>query len=297
VTDVVPGSAQAAEVDRWCALLDQLCMAWTSTAMQGRTMPPSTSPAFREDALLATNPRRWDAHDASNAGRDALALTALAVEQLHTLRTVAMDRPLVLTLSPPARHVAEYISQAGWLLDPGIKVDERIARRLLLRLAGLHRYRQTLVSMDVSEADLKAVKSAREEAKEQVLCRFPDAGELGWSLGDHPEGPPWEVAGQRVPTLGGMVRHFAKVHGLQQARGVYDMLSLQSHPNLVVAASAIETVRHEDFVQFVCRIDLPQAARVLRLAALMFYRVAMAVTSYFEWDPAELNAWHDSLPG
>jgi hypothetical protein len=43
--------------------------------------------------------------------------------------------------APLARHVVEYAGQAGWLLDSGIKVDQRVARRWLLKLANVHRYR------------------------------------------------------------------------------------------------------------------------------------------------------------
>ncbi|GAB3002741.1 hypothetical protein [Saccharothrix stipae] len=298
MTNVVPPSEQYAELDRWCELLAQLCAAWGSTAEQGRTTPPQTSPASREDVLLTARHADWQAHDASNTGRDAAVLTDAAAQHLLGLRSLAVDRAVTLPLWPLARHVAEYAAQAGWLLAPDITADQRVARRWLLKLVNFHRYRQTLGSMTATKKDLRTAKNLRAQVEQELRHRFPDAGDLGWTLEQHPNGPPWNIAGQHVPSLGELVRAFVKVHGFHQARGIYDMLSLQSHPNLdVVVARHVERVVHEDFVQYTFRIDVPQAIRVLRTAALLFYRAAMVVTSYFELDPARLNAWYDSLPG
>jgi len=297
VTDVDLTDEQAAELDRWCDLLDRLCLAWTSTAGHLRTLPPSTSAAFREDALVATHRPGWETNDASNTGRDAAALVDAAACHLRGLRSLTRDRAVVLTLWPLARHVAEYAAQAGWLLDPEITVEQRVARRWLMKLTNVHRYRQTVASINASTPTVKIARNLRAQAEHDLLRRFPDAGDLNWKLENHPQGPPWTLAGQHVPGLGQMVRGFIKIHGFQQGHGMYDMLSLQSHPNLdVVVASLLEPVQHEGFVQVGYRVDIPQTTRVLRVAALMFYRAAMAVVSYFALDPAELNAWYGSLP-
>ncbi|MDT7787234.1 MAG: hypothetical protein QOF58_5653 [Pseudonocardiales bacterium] len=226
---------------------------------------------------------------------DAALLTDAAAWHLRALQSLAATRTVVLAPWPHLRHIAEYAGQAGWLLDTEITVDQRVARRWLLKLANVHRSRQALGSMNASKPEIRKIKEERDRIEQQLRLRFPDVGDLSWR--DLKEGPPWKVVDQQVPGLGDLVRGFVKIHGITQASGLYDLLSLRSHPNLdVVAMTAIRPVVHDGFVQYTYEADIPQTINVMRVAALVFYRAAMGVTSYFALDTADLHSWYDSLP-
>lgn len=297
-TDVIDSAltdGQLADLDLWCDVLDRLCAAWSAAGAQN-TVRSENSPAAHEDAaVVAGGAPGWHAYDPYHAGMDAALLTDCAAWNLRALRSLATTRTVVLAPWPHARHVAEYAGQAGWLLDPEIRPDQRVARRWMLKLANLHRTRQTLGSLKALKSEVRKIKQERAEVEDQLRRRFPGVGDLSWK--DLEQGPPWEVAGQRIPGLGELVRGFVKNHGLMQAPGVYDLLSLRSHPNLdMVARTTMTAVERDGFVQYRYEANVPQMITVMRVAALVFYRAAMAVTSYFALDDARLLDWYDSLP-
>lgn len=289
---------QTAALDQWRDLLDQLDQAWAALVSQSRALPPSTSPVAKEDRWVVTHRPGWRTYDASNTGRDAALLVATATLSLAGLRSLVASGTVVATLWSPARTVVEHAAQAGWLLDHGISAEGRVARRWILKLANSHRARWTVKAMRAGRAHENHAKKTRAAMEKELLDRFPTATNLKWNLKDDPDGPPWEVAGQHVPGLGKLVRAFTDTHGFHKAHGIYDMLSLYSHPNLDVAgARAFQRIEHEDegFAQFLPRVDIGHVNGVLRLATLCFYRAASAVASYFGMDATELDAWYDTL--
>jgi hypothetical protein len=209
VTDDAAASAlssdQLAELHRWCEVLTGIGAAWSATAGQLRDMPALDCPAQREDALLAAAHPNWHPHEAFHAGMDAVGLIDAAARHVSGLRSLVADHNLVLTPWPLARAVVEHIAHAGWLLDPEITAEQRVARRWMAKLANAYRYRWFASAVHAANTDVKAIKRGRDQVQAELARRFPDA-DLDWSLEQDPNGPPWVVAGQRYPGLAAMPR-------------------------------------------------------------------------------------------
>lgn len=272
-------------------LLEQLGRAWRATAIQLREMPPDGSPARREDALLATAHPQWGAHEATNAGLDAIAHVDAAARHLTGVKSLVDTRNLILTPWPAARAVVESVAHAGWLLDPDVSADERVARRWMGRLSDAYRlHRYAKASGHPKSATTKSRK-ARESVVAELTRRFPGA-DTEWDLGGEPR-PPWTVVGQTFPSLGLSSRRFAEFAGVRGVPGLYDLLSLMAHPNLAVLGSVLQREERDGGVEFTYRVEADEVERLPRLAALFLYRAGMVVSSYFGLDDQALESWAD----
>jgi hypothetical protein len=189
----------------------------------------------------------------------------------------------------------EHVAHAGWLLDPEVSPEQRVARRWMAVLADAYRERWFLSAVHASKAAIKSAKSTRERVRDEVSRRFPGS-DLAWSIEDAPTGPPWVVAGQTFPGLGQRVRRFGEYAGLDDLPGLYDLLSLHAHPNLHAAlARSVQVVQHDSFTQFRFVGDVELTVRLLHVASVYLYRAGMVLCSYFHLDPTSLDAWADAL--
>lgn len=290
---VVPAitGEQAAELGRWCSLLERLSEAWMATATQLRQMPTADCRARQEDALIVATHGDWGPHEAFNAGLDAVGLIDAATRHVDAVRTLAISGHKALTLCPSLRTALEHIAHAAWLLDPDITAEQRVARRWMLMLANSYRHRWLTSAIRASNTDNRASKRARDQVRAEVHKRFPDA-DLDWKLEQDPLGPPWQIAEQHYPGLNEAIRRFIAYGGFTRVHGLYDQLSQFAHPNLHTAlASVLQRVERDGFVQFGYKVDADHTIWLLRLAAGLLYRAGAVVYSFFSLDPAPLEEW------
>ncbi len=257
-------------------------------------MPEADCPARREDAYLAARHPGWQPDEAFRAGLDAAGLIDAAARHVSGLRSLVIDNNLALTLWPVTRAVVEHIAHAGWLLDPEVTPEQRVARRWMAVLANACRYRWFLSAVGASKAEVKTAKLARERVRGELLDRFPGTN-LDWSIEDDPNGPPWVVADQSYPGLGKSIRRFGQYAGLHNVAGLYELLSLHTHPNLHAGlVSSVQVVQHDTFIHFSYVGDVEQTIQLVRLASMYLYRAGAAMCGFFQLDPTELEAWADT---
>ncbi|WP_447002498.1 hypothetical protein ACRAKI_22580 [Saccharothrix isguenensis] len=284
-----------AELHQWHDRLTRLEAAWAQTAAQLRVVPPVTCPARREDALLALAHPDWLPNEAFQAGLDAIGLVDAAARHLSGLRTLLTECNLILTTWPPARAVVEHVAHAGWLLDPEITAEQRVARRWMAKLVDAHRHRRLTTALKAPNGRRQAARRNRDQIRDEVARRFPGIN-LDWDTGQHPHSPPWEIAGQRYPGLGEATRRFIDYDGMSGAHGLYDLLSLMAHPNRTAIASVLAPVERDGYIEYGYRLDHKEAVWPVDLAATFLYRAGMVVCSFFQLDDTALEASADSLP-
>jgi hypothetical protein len=130
---------------------------------------------------------------------DAVGLIDAAARHVSGLRSLVADHNLVLTPWPLARAVVEHIAHAGWLLDPEITAEQRVARRWMAKLANAYRYRWFASAVHAANTDVKAIKRGRDQVRAELARRFrtptstgPSSrtrtGRPGWSPGSATRG-------------------------------------------------------------------------------------------------------------
>lgn len=255
-------------------------------------------PALVEDLYLRRAGRPgWGRVDCVHAGQDAIALIATAVRYASGLKSLAADDNLVLTHWPLIRAVVEHVAHAGWLLDPGITPEQRVARRWMSRLVSHYRSRWFSSTSGRSKSDIRTVKRERDKIKGELTNRFPGV-DVDWSLDQDPNGPPWVVEEQTYPGLSQSVRRFNEYTGIHGIPDLYGLLSLVAHPTLhTVIARSLVIETHEDHTTFSFSANMVETFHLLRLAGMYIYRGGMVVGSYFGYDASQLEAWFDTVPG
>lgn len=281
-TDVVLDSCH----DLLAGVLD----AWTRTASQLRELPPPESPAGREDAYLVAHHPEWNAHEAVLAGTNAMELIAAAACHINGLKSLLRARTVELAAWPLVRAAVEHISMAGWLLDPNVSAEGRVARRWMLKLADAHRARRFAQIRRAGKADIQQIKQDRDRIRDELVRYFPNSGDMAWPYEDAL--PQWTVAGQTYPTLASACRTFANYAGIHNVPGLYDLLSLLTHPNLHSALMvALDISVHDTWIDKRYRADPEQTARMTKLTAAILFRAGMTVASYFHLDDQPLRQW------
>jgi hypothetical protein len=273
----------------WSAVLADLYVAWNETNAQFAHVPSEGSPASRDDALLARARAEWTHREGTGAGLDAVQMVDAAAQYVLGLKSLADNRTLVLAPWPVARAVAEHVAHAAWLLEPGIRPEARMARRWMARLAGAHRYRWMAGARNTTNVQERDAKKCRENIREELLQRFPDA-DTKWT--DPAKLPPWTIAGETYPTLRRQSRLIEKL-GVKNLAGVYDTLSVIAHPNPVTLTMLVDRTDNGGNVAVTYRVDAGQWDSIVRGASMLLYAAAHAACGYFALDTGHLEAWYD----
>ena len=279
--------------EAWSDLLGGLYIAWKATNVQFAGLPSEGSPACRDDIQLANTRPEWSHHEGTGAGIDAVQMIDAAAHYVLGLKSFADNRTVVLAPWPVVRAVAEHVAHAAWLLEPGIRPEARMARRWMARLAGAHRYRWMVGARNATKAQTREAKQCRERIRGELLQRFPGADTRWTDPSQHPL-PPWAIAGETYPSIGLQCRLMEKL-GVATAAGVYDTLSLNSHPNPVILTMLVDRVENSDGVAVTYRVDPQQWNSAVRGASTLLYASAHAACGYFALDPRHLDAWYDSF--
>ncbi len=271
----------------WSADLGDLYSAWNRTNVQFGAAAKPGSPASRDDAALELNSPEPYKPEGLGAGIDAVQMIDAAAQHLNGLRALVNSRAMALAPWPTARAICEHVAVAVWLLEPGITPKARMARRWMARLAGAQRLR--FLARNGSKAEKRAAKELRDTAREQLLLRFPDA-DVEWN--DPAESPPWQIAGESYPTFGQQTRLLSKF-GASNVKGLYDTLSLSSHPNVVTLTMAVEPVDAGGYLMMKYRTDPDDWNATIRLASDLLYLAANAACDYFHGQTDDLTDWYD----
>ena len=275
--------------DLWSAVIGDLHLAWTATNVRFASGPAEVSPASRDDAALARVRPEWDRHEGTGAGIDAVQMIDAAAQHLLGLKALLDSRTLALAPWPLARAVAEHVAHVAWLLEPGIRPEARMVRRWMARLAAAHRYRWMVGARKASKAHERDAKECRESIRDQLLRRFPGA-DTEWS--DPAELPPWTIAAETYPSLSQQSRLIEKL-GVESVAGLYNTLSLITHPNPVTLTMLVDKNDVDDHVEVIYRVEPEQWTSIVGDACKLLYAAAHAACVYFALDTDHLEAWYD----
>uniref|UniRef100_UPI000593C7E9 hypothetical protein n=1 Tax=Nocardia vinacea TaxID=96468 RepID=UPI000593C7E9 len=132
----------------------------------------------------------------------------------------------------------------------------------------------------------------REGLREQLLQRFPGAN-IEWNdPGAHPL-PPWIIAGEKYPTIGQQTRVLTKF-GLNNIAGVYDTLSLSSHPNILTLTMAVDRTPVGDHVELTYRTDTEAWGSIVKLGSTLVHVAALAACGYLGGQQDHLTKWYNT---
>ncbi|MGW6335028.1 hypothetical protein [Nocardia rhamnosiphila] len=284
-------SDHADRLKRWSRELHELYTAWTLTNVQFAQGARPGSPAAHDDAELATRFPDLPKPEGSSTGIAAVQMIDAAAQHMHALKALMDTRTVALTPWPIARAIAEHVAHAGWLLEPDIAPEARMARLWMARLAGAQRARWLAQARKLPNAKVKEFKKVRDNVRQQVLQRFPDT-ELDWSDPANP--PPWVIAGETFPGLGQQVRALS-AHGVDNVAGLYDTLSLFSHPNLMALSAQSVSTNLGSHVVVRYRADVDDLESLVTGASSLVYLAAQAACDYLGCASDEiLTSWFDT---
>lgn len=267
-------------------------VAWNRTNAQFGAGARAGSPASLDDAALETQSPDPQKPEGTGAGVDAIQMIDAAAQHAKGLKALVDSQAMSLAPWPLARAIVEHIAHAMWLLEPGITPEARMARRWMARVAAAHRLRWMASARRASSAQVRSTKELRESLRYDLRLRFPDA-EIDWNDPAENPLPPWNIAGQTYPTFGQQTRLLAKF-GANNVAGLYDTLSLSSHPNIITLSMAIESTQEDDHVRLSYRTDTEEWGSIVRLASSVVYIAACAVCQYLGGEDDHLKDWSDT---
>lgn len=276
-------------VERWSAAIGELYLAWVAVNPQFVDPPAAGTPAWRDDVAIAQLRPELTKPEGTGAGIDAAQMIDAAAQHLLALKVLLDNKTLVLAPWPLARAAAEHVAHAAWLLEPGITAEARIARRWMARLAAAYRYRWMVAARKATRAEQTKAKNNREAIRAHLVQRFPDAITEWTSPSEEPL-PPWTIAGEQYPTLGKQSKLIEKF-GVNGVAGLYDTLSLVSHPNPMTLT--MHVVRNDAGGRVAYRVDAAQWISIIRGACMLTCAAAYAIGGYFGADTSRLDAWFD----
>ncbi|MFX0573742.1 hypothetical protein [Nocardia nepalensis] len=276
----------------WSAELGGLYVAWNLTNVQFGAGASAGSPASRDDAALEARSPEPHKPEGTGAGVDAVQMIDAAAQHAKGLKALVDSRAMSLAPWPIARAIVEHVAHAVWLLEPGITPEARMARRWMARVAAAHRLRWMASARRAPSAQVRDAKKLRESLRNELLQRFPGA-EIEWNDPAENPLPPWNIAGEKYPTFGQQTRLLTKF-GAHNVAGLYDALSLSSHPNIIALTTAIESTREGNHVRLSYRTDTEAWGSIIRLASSVVYVAACAVCGYFDGQDNHLTDWYDT---
>ncbi|WP_069162924.1 hypothetical protein [Nocardia altamirensis] len=284
-------SDHAHRLERWSSELHELHTAWTLTNVQFAQGARPGSRAAHDDAELATRSPDLTKPEGTCTGIAAVQMIDAAAHHMLALKALVDTRTVALAPWPIARAIAEHVAYAGWLLEPDIAPEARMARLWMARLAAAQRSCWLAKARKLPNAKVREFKEVRDNVRQQVLQRFPDA-ELTWS--DPATTPPWVIEGETYPGLGQQVRALS-THGVDNIAGLYDTFSLFSHPNLMALSAQSVTTNLGSHVVVRYRADVDDLESLVTGASSLVYLAAQAACDYLGCASDEiLTSWFDT---
>ncbi|PSR66011.1 MULTISPECIES: hypothetical protein [Nocardia] len=284
-------SDHSALYSSWSCQLHELYTAWTLTNVQFAVGARPGSRAAHDDAELAARFPDLTKPEGTGAGIDAVQMIDAAAQHMRALKALVDTRTVALTPWPIARAIAEHVAHAGWLLEPDLAPEARMARRWMARLAAAQRARWLADARKLPNARVREFKKLRDAMRQQVLQRFPGM-ELEWN--DPATMPPWVIAGETFPGLGQQVRALS-VHGADKVAGLYDTFSLFSHPNPMALSAQSATTNVGTHLVVGYRADAEELRSLVTGASSLVYLAAQAACRYLGCANDELlTSWFET---
>lgn len=221
----------ALALDKWADLLAESGWAWRESVASVRAGPQPGSPAWNEDARLAELHPEWPQGGAWECALVAGTLIGASSDLLMGLRALVLDRQLLLSPWPVLRAMVEHLARAVWILDPEPPfLESRPARCWLEKLHAVHQSKWALSAMRASKPEQSQARAARNDLLARARTLFPSAALDPWERAEEPV--PWEIEGERYPSITAACKRFLVVAGITGGHGLYDLLASASHPNV-----------------------------------------------------------------
>jgi hypothetical protein len=135
----------------------------------------------------------------------------------------------------------------------------------------------------------RRAKQARERLRADLTRLFPDTQTPWTAPGDEAA---WNAGEESFLSLAKGADVFGRTW-LDDARGVYDILSDYSHPSLMSLESQTERIEADGRIELLYIVHPETYEWQAKLACFTLYRAAHLVAGYFSLDIEILEAWAD----